>query len=241
MPSLLSQETNTQNDVQPFHHSLQEWSLLSPTETVPDSSFVVAPANALPIRDVQVRIGKADWATLSEAVEGWLYLQPKMEKLCSFYERKKTRGNKVTRLNVYDFAEEDLRIAHGNISNALVMAETGAWYLKKSPGISYNCENRATVRVGKKTISATILMHYFMPQLCGVPGCPLRHRTVYDFVVEHPEYAPEDIDLSHLYHDRTDVCPYRLVMEPSKWNLYRSCRQTCGCGLTPPCYVTRPP
>jgi len=91
-------------------------------------------------------------------------------------------------------------------------------------------------------ITLTSIIVFFNPPKCYVVCdngklCMKRHRTAYQFCVDHNQYSPHEVHISHLCHFGSCINWRHLVIEPAKVNLRRNnCRRNCQCGGKPQCF-----
>jgi len=91
------------------------------------------------------------------------------------------------------------------------------------------------------SIQYTAVVYFLNPAKCKTPRnnktCDKRHRTVYEFVEDHPECSVHNVHISHLCHFASCFNPRHLIIETSVVNFNRNrCRRNCTCGGVPQCF-----
>jgi len=200
---------------------------------------------------VQFRVGKKDWEMLIRLSKSLNTLQSDVRAFNEFLHRKQ-HPETMDRIDLDKINQQDLRHMFDAIEDGSVETIRHNHTILREPfprGISDNNTGRRPhvwVRYAESNESicfaATAVILYYKPTKCFTTGadgkfCLKRHRTVYEFCEEHPQFRPTEVHISHLCHSPTCLNWRHLIFEHSSVNLRRNtCRRDCCCGGSPNCY-----
>jgi len=230
---------------------LPRWtsSPMSVESTIPERPKTPEPLDTYP--RVQFRVGKKDWQMLIRLSKSLNTLQSDVLAFNEFLHRKQ-HPETNERIDLAQLNQQDLRRVFDVIEDNSDQTQRHNHTVIREPfprGVTdNNSGNRPYVWVRHSvsnetiTFAATAVILYYKPTKCFTLGtnakfCLKRHRTVYEFCQEHPQYRPNEIHISHLCHSPTCVNWCHLIFEHSSVNLRRNtCRRDCCCGGSPNCY-----
>jgi len=203
-----------------------------------------------PYPATQIRCGKKDWATLNNLKEK---INQLVEVNVAFNEfiARKTSPHLSEKIDLSEFHIEEMQKRARTANEKLVVTQQHLHHVfigDKPPRFSIGDRSgRVTTLLNhpltRTNISTqyTAVVNFLNPAKCQTRRnkgiCGKRHRTVYEFIEDHPEYSVHNVHISHLCHLASCFNPRHLIIEPSVVNFNRNrCRRECICDALPPCF-----